>query len=746
MSDYVTNILRFKGKPFAKDIPLFVYHSGSDADFYQIGHTVRNLRRIGPNKALPIFQSGTDIMSIQPLEDDDHKWLEPFSCEEKKVNASTESDRRLIRQLISESVAVKLRNKPEEKWIIGQISTEVYEVKRKDELEQFGPIAVYPGYRFSALVRANGEAGLVLNPKYRLHSVYNLRTLYQRGDKLLRDIFLEIPLPDQDRRANVVDLCPLEDCPEKDDPLSACRLAGIGNNARLVGIQEKKPSEILVPDRNSGADIDLIEYHNTDDVCIRREDFIDNTSPVAEVRYRGSKRYSIPLERLRLTPTFDILNDPDRAAVMKRVRPDPGIRLKRTRAYFGDLGDISLGNFFDLEQDSLEVKWSSRSSEIYNVSYEVGGNQSGEYPEFLIKRHGPYDLDNDEFRTANIAVVHSESRVPDEVNMIREVLASNHSNVASMNQYLRMKCKIVKIINLNSSNFDETISVLSDLNKRMSNFLTIIIFGKRGDKKVLEQLTDTLIIRQIPKQGINQQEMRSMFEDRKRGYFFNIFLGIYAKLGGQPWVLQGANSDFDKVVGFSSRYDDDNLTISLCQYSFSGEFLTGSCRRLPRDTTPDEFRNILEKSLSEKSLLLKTGALLSSEAETIKVAKEEVEFKVVEIIGSFPIRIYGTDESSRKMPELGRGVWLSDRDVALVTTTVPPHRGTPNPLHIRNVTLHDHEFDKFIPLAFSLTQCHIGYRGRMIRYPIPCHASSKALAGFVQLGIDQLDFERPWFI
>ena len=743
MSDYVTNILRFKGRPFAKDLPLIIYHPESGFDYYEIGGVVRNLRRIGINRIIPIIQSGTDIISIQELEDNDNGWLKPFELEKKTINASLESDRRLIRQLIAESVAVKLRNKPEEKWIIGQISNEVYEVKRKDELERFGRIAVYPGYRFSALVRANGEVGLVLDPIYKFHSVYNLRELYQRGDRLLRDLFSKLPLPYQDDRAKVVDICPLENCPEKDDPLSACRLAGIGSTARLVGVQEKKPSDIQIPYRKSATKINLIEYHDTE-VCIRGMRFISDISPVAEVRYRGSKRYCLPLERLRLTPTFDILNESDRSAVMNRIRPNPRERLKRTRAYIRDLGDLPIGNYFDIEQDNLEKKWSARSSEVHHVLYEVGGNATGEYPEIRIGRNGPYDLNNNYLRTANIAIVYSTSQEPSEVKLISEVLTSVRSKVATIYQYLRMKCKIVDVIRLESSNYEEVIEVLTDLNEKMPNFLTILLFSDQGDKKALENIADALIMRQIPKQGINQKEFRSKYEDRKRGYFNNLFLGIYAKIGGQPWILRNVELGFERFTGLSSRYEDEYLYISLCQYSSRGEFLEGMCRKIHRDTLSDELLKELSRHLQKNEVLMKAGSFYSIESEVIEKLSRDSSFKAVEIIKSFPIRIYGMDESSDKMPELGRSVWLSDREVALVTTV--PRHGTPNPLYIRNVTLKDNEFDAFIPLAFNLTQCHIGYAGIRIRDPMPCHASSKALTGFVQLGVDKLDFVRPWFI
>jgi argonaute-like protein implicated in RNA metabolism and viral defense len=265
-----------------------------------------------------------------------------------------------------------------------------------------------------------------------------------------------------------------------------------------------------------------------------------------------------------------------------------------------------------------------------------------------------------------------------------------------------------------------------------------------GDKKALENIADVLIERQIPKQGINQQELRSMYEDRKRGYFYNIFLGIYAKLGGQPWVLKNGKSGFDRISGLSSRYEDEYLYISLCQYSPRGEFLDGMCRKLPRDISSDEILKELNAYLPKNNILLKTGSLYAIESEVINNITEDSSSKAVEIIDSFPLRIYGIDDSSDKRPELGRCVWLSDQEVALVTTL--PYHGTPNPLHIRNVSLRDHEFDEFISLAYGLTQCHIGYRGSRIRNPIPCHASRKALTGFVQLGMNKLDFERPWFI
>lgn len=742
--DFVTNIIRIEGTPFKNPVKVFSYEAPSDYDFMKMGRVCRNIRKIDVNCHLPIIQSGLNLYSIDNLVDSEERWLKDFKTDSFELSADNENYNKILQHLLSESLAVHLRNKPDEKWIVGEIGNQVYEVKRWDQIQGFGPVITYPGFRFTALIRPNGEAGIILDPKYKLHSKYNLRELYIRGDRFVLDLFYSLPLSISDNRANVIDMCPVDQCEEKGNPSSVCRLAGSGTNARIIQVEKVTPSQIKINEQN------LIEYHQNDSICIKGDRLanrIIDSEPVAEIQYYGGGVYSIPLERLRLTPTFDTLQGRDRHALMEKVRPNPSQRFLRTRAYAKSIDTFPFGNLFDLTPAELEKKWTSRSTERYSTVYKVGNNESVEFPEILIRKFGPADVEKQELRTLNMIVVHSEPKDVEMLSNISRLFCHDLEGIPNFGNYLQVKCKNHGLLRINRENMEQTLEQIENLHKSKDNFFVIVVHGPKGNNALLSDLKINLNQRGIPKQGINLDEFSKNIDSRRANYFRNVYLGVYTKIGGNPWLIASENAIDFNFLGLSTRTVSNSYYYSMCQYSGSAKFVKGKCSRLSEVKSSQEISDNLKLFIQpeKRNIILNTGVLKQHEKDAIDDLSRNMNEEIgsIEVISNSPIRLFGSRETDMQ-PETGICFWLSNREVALVTTDPPG--GTANPILIRNVNLSDSKFQDSIPRIYDISQCYTGYTGFSLREPLPCYAANRTLSRFIEWNVQSLDFKRQWFV
>ncbi|GAH56532.1 unnamed protein product, partial [marine sediment metagenome] len=255
MSAIITNILEFEGKPFIKPLRIIEYKCKNIGVTYsELGKILRNLRRV--NRDIAIIQYEKYLLTVSPLRKDVHGSLAKFEERVNEIKSTTSRGRDIIRRLMGESIAVQLRMSLHDLWKVEETQNNVFEVSRPKKIQKFGEIDLFPGFHYSPIVLSGGEAGVIIDPKHKFHASQDLRTRESRG--LFNSSNFE-------ETTVFIDVCPLsfDECSEKRDPYSTCKLAGTGTTVPIRNFIKSKPSDVILSIGEN-----LIEYHNRTDVCL----------------------------------------------------------------------------------------------------------------------------------------------------------------------------------------------------------------------------------------------------------------------------------------------------------------------------------------------------------------------------------------------------------------------------------------------------------------------------------------------
>ena len=91
------------------------------------------------------------------------------------ISASSEENLEIISRILGEAIAVNLRHDANKLWKIEEIHNSIFEVSSPENLKGFGEIDVFPGFQYSPIVLENGDAGIIVDLKYKFHSSNSLR-------------------------------------------------------------------------------------------------------------------------------------------------------------------------------------------------------------------------------------------------------------------------------------------------------------------------------------------------------------------------------------------------------------------------------------------------------------------------------------------------------------------------------------------------------------------------------------------
>ena len=385
--------------------------------------------------------------------------------------------------------------------------------------------------------------------------------------------------------------------------------------------------------------------------------------------------------------------------------------------------------------------------------------RASKFPVKDIERVGPFDLSKNQrsFDKLRIGVLGigkiEEQKV---LPPLRELLECD-SNTTFDSPTLKTLFSVDAEITLvefveRTDEVKEFIQKFQSMNSQDDVKQCVIILHGKGQQQVQNQARNDFLIQNIPKQGINTDTFIEKVNLKQRGYFRNILLGIYAKIGGQAWIL---NENHDPSIGFIgyqslSRKDKDQnqVTFVLNRYSNTGTWEYGSLNMIEKE----EFENHFIKELSaiskdrEYVRFMNVGSFWPFEKEVVSNISEQIEcdFQVYEMITNKPLRIYSMIDGKAASAKIGMGIRIDSEQYGVVTTFA--RRGTVNPLVIRRINGHG-AFDKDdVRKFFDLTQCYTGYENLSLKLPVPCHASQQALHDARGLKIGRLGFENPWFI
>jgi len=215
----------------------------------------------------------------------------------------------------------------------------------------------------------------------------------------------------------------------------------------------------------------------------------------------------------------------------------------------------------------------------------------------------------------------------------------------------------------------------------------------------------------------------------------NIILGIIAKTGNVPYVLENSLPYADIVAGIDvarlatqRRSGSMSLPAVTRIYTSDGDFIRYILSEgpiegetLPRAT----LRKLFPSNLfaGKRVLVHRDGPFRGNEMKDLYDWGEEIgsEFILVEVIKSGVPRLY-LDGATIQRPKKGDGVIINDREAFLVSSLPPHKKSTPRPLYVKT--------DGKIPIeqalhsVLALTLLHYG-SVLQPRLPVTIHFSDR---------------------
>ncbi|MFW9997395.1 MAG: hypothetical protein ACFFD4_35455 [Candidatus Odinarchaeota archaeon] len=735
----VSNLLIYEKNELKNGLKTVVYEAKSDQDYRKIGFALSNLRSIIENRNQPIIQHKRRIISTSQITDNDSIFLSSF--EEpvfKTVRVGNSEDNEIIRLLIGESLATQIRNLPRGIWKVEESQNAVYDALETGKLDEFGEINLYKGFRYSALILEGGILALVIDPKHKFHSRFTLRQKYDKGQIKLERI----------RHARFTDTCPIDSCTEKNKSFSACRLTQITKTVELIDLEDRKPSDTKLPNTETN----IYEYQQFKDVCIKTPklyEYINDVQPVARVIFWDESPYHYPLERLRESPNLVNLNKEDRLAIMDKIRPLPEIRYRLTDFYVKNISLINVQGMPVLKHGGFFKPQSTGQSITLNrPDLTVGGGRPTKTPYIHLTRFGPADKDSKKFKSLILTVLSTGKIDKKDEQLIKSLFEGNQGrdDIDSFSKTFRISTKVESFIEIGK--IEDVDVFLRDMKPENEEEIKGVLLLYTGNTSSNDDIASNLISASIPKQGANLDEIYDSVRRRRRGYFRNLFLQLYTKLGGKPWTLKCKEDETLAILGVSYKIRDNTMKFAVTNFSDSGELRRG----LLRSCNDDEFENSWEESFSDltngysSAIVLIQGKCFDFMEKAIINANNnrKIVTNIIEIVDSLPVRLYEVEDSSIAAAPAGTGLNLSINEIALTTTTVS--FGTPGPILIRNVFGKPETFRKSVETLFNLTRCYTGYDRFITKLPIPIHSSKTALSEANKYDLDSLEFDKPWYV
>ncbi|MHA1271755.1 MAG: hypothetical protein ACTSPY_18355 [Candidatus Helarchaeota archaeon] len=753
----LSNIAYLEGNPFKEKLKLFVYDVPENISFLKLGNEIKKIRSI--NHDLIIFHQGHSIYcSYKIPNNNEFELIKNPNIE--SFSTSNEREREILKLFLGESIATRLRNIKDRIWRADRVSSNnlVYYAAELKYINKFYPAIVHNGFKYYPLVFLDGSSAVIIDPTHKMYSQRTLKDLYRKG--------LEIP-------GKFIDICPL-DCAFKKDNFSSCDLSGHGKFVKFIRFDENFNVDTFKfhCDINE-KQISIREYHLLEEVCPLRKlgRKFDNKIPLGIISYQlFGKLYHIPLERLRETFNFNIINNfKTRRTLMKFIQPPPKDRFELTEQYADyTLKNVYLGN--NNRNNFSFIADSKNAPEFFYTEINaipkvvLHNNFESMFPSRDLTQKKPFDYDIRDFNNIKIQIFIFGIDGEDikHLNEIVSIILNGNDDVSSLKEYFSLNSVIIpkfkKIIN---NNIKEELSKLIDERRKSSNICAMLIF-KPKSLDITNYFKKKLIENEIPNQRINLEEfLKRENKGGMKGYFRNIYLGIYTKMGGVPWkLINGTLSNNQIYLGYASNFSKKNIKFSITLIDEMGIWKKGLFGIADIDKYNEKLSEYLKKILPNninsvsKICLHASGSLyklkelpvLINELDSIKKP-----YQIIEFVNS-PIRLFklnlnnGTREIKAANP--GTMVRISNNEIAVLTFTFfDPKFRTPRPILCRNLTNNNGKFEQEINNSFYLSQSYIGYEKRQIKTPISAYTASDILKKAINININRdMIFSLPWFI
>lgn len=280
----------------------------------------------------------------------------------------------------------------------------------------------------------------------------------------------------------------------------------------------------------------------------------------------------------------------------------------------------------------------------------------------------------------------------------------------------------------------EAVSIVDD------NFDAALVLIPNGADEVYRTWKQEAVGQDLPNQVILHDTLDNQFATE------NIALGLFAKMGGVPYVLAEPLSYADRVVGLdigrvSKERAGGTMSVAASTHLYGADgHLIGyrlEDANVEGETVP---AHVLRKMFprdaygGKRVIVHRDGPFRGDEISTLREMGQEMDatFHLVEVRKQGAPRLYAAAGDGVSQPPKGSYFRINDR-VAYVVSSPPPFSGsTARPLHIR-VRSDDLTIEDAIHSVLSFTLMHHG-SVRPPRLPVSLHYSDN-VAGRLQNGI-----------
>ena len=614
----------------------------------------------------------------------------------------------------------------------------------KREVSSFGGIDIFRGAIFRAYPFGKSRVGLVIEPRYRF---LRKETIKEEIKRLLKRYNNYRKVADVLRGCKVVDFCPDNACPKLCDPSQEC------------------PFDILSPYRHAVI-VDVVDdearsskvYEYNVSQCERLSKYIDVSDPVVAVSFPGtSQEYDYPPARLRRTLTLsdlsrsvDLNGDFHLLKILQdKFQLPPFERYFLTLSYAKRVGSITVnGKTVPLQLSCVNVSEREKLPSMRLFSPPAllfYGNMKSNNPIEGLYNFGPFS--RNQFKKINVLVIAEDGLEQKIIRSFLKSLIEGYEKFRGFNNIFRTRMEINDVIRLRYP-FEIEKSYL-----RKKPDILLCLLRERSRQYYFD------IKSRFVSKGLLQQ---IVFPDKLLGKrvnlgrrLLNIALGIYAKVGGIPWILSQQRVTKTCYVGLDIRYARGSVYVSACFFDENGRWL-GSYTKLDGLNVDEMFKKALTAYSNLKHdfpfvfVVHRAGSFRKKEIEAISRYFRESgdNYALVEVIKNHIFRVY--DLASKDYVSRDGVTVTLDSDTFLVNTTGFPFymkKGTPRPLLIKVKGDHVISVDDLIRGVYYLSFLHWGYFRSKIRFPITVFYAKK-LADMIVKGIypDKRLLEKPWFI
>jgi hypothetical protein len=337
------------------------------------------------------------------------------------------------------------------------------------------------------------------------------------------------------------------------------------------------------------------------------------------------------------------------------------------------------------------------------------------------------------------------------------------------NKFKGIKFKIAefvnsKNINLNvnkfelSSNIDDFIEYLFKTYQE-KHFIPLVVHNSKDQanyNSFYKIIKTAMIQKGVPTQFVDLESIKTKWND---SLFLNLFLGIVAKYGDIPYLLNKKIDQENRInyyIGFDvSRKKIENkvTNISGGAYFFSeqGKFLaTKKHQLLGEKIRDDEVSKIFssKKFKNKRIVIHRDGSKQPEELKTFTqyFTANNIKAHVVYITKNHTGRIFKPDNKEYSNPE--KGIFLKYAKNRALIVTSDSKIGTKQPLKIEYFAINDNEMplQKIAQDIIDLTYMYYG-SVQDISLPVTTYYSHK-ISKFMSDGIEPHEeiFKNPYFL